>query len=484
MHPVLSKRWAAALLSMVGAGFVACSRDPVSIDLLKRIEFPDSITRASGLPPRANTESMVALGDTVFFGTITGEYAQPGQTPRLAARLVIRDTSASETHPRTVALAPCAFSIELSRFDAPTSVVWRSDRAAPSALACPTPIGGNVSDLSVTWPASAVLGDSLPAARYHARLAVKLADGRIVRFSTPAAIYLDASTQPLSVDYSRLRFRTSTAFAYDAPLTVRTTVYVINPSDRPVAISWGGCFSNTRFFRTAERTGTAAWRSEFRRGGPNGPIYMCPAAIFSRIILPGDSLAASDDVEAYAILGDSLPVGRYFVSVDFTLLPQEGPARGTEQLAVKLPAGEVDLSRVAEQLPSSRTIDGVRYLATTRVIDDRRDTIRTLVLVTNTTSKRVTTTIASKCPLVIFGYRKASDRDAIPGVSSQMSIGLGCPLDGFPISLEPGQSWVFGNDISVSEFRSKYGGGRFYFAAVPTLSIPTRLLAAGEINIP
>jgi hypothetical protein len=482
MHPILSKRWAAVSLLVAGIAFIACESDPVSIGTpLDGTRFPDSITRASGLPPRANTESMVALGDTVFYGTITSEYGPQGQ---LAARLIIRDTSNSAAHYRIVPLAPCAFSIELSRFDAPAVGVWRSERAA-ATLVCPTPTGPSSSDLTVSWNAKAILGDSLPAARYHAHMAVTLADGRVLRFSSPSAIYLDASGQPASIDYSQLRFNATTVVASDAPQRARATVYVVNPSARPVSISWGGCFSNLRFFRSAERTGTPTWRSEYRRTPTGNPVYVCPAAFFSRVVLPADSLAFSLDVPAYEILADSLPAGRYFASLNFTLLFQEGPARETPQLVVNVPAGDIDLTRERERLPSSRTIDGVMYTATTRVIDDRRDTIRTLVLVTNTTAKRVTSSISSTCPQVlILGFRKASDRDAIPGVSSQMSIGFECQSTQYPFALEPGQSWVFGHDIPVSEFRSKYGGGRFYFSAVPPLSIANYFIAAGEINIP
>lgn len=325
MHPVLSKRWAAASLLIIGAAFIACREDPISISTPSNgTSFPDSITRAGGIPPRANTESMVALGDTVFYGTISSEYAPRSQ---FAARLVIRDTSNSAAHYRIVPLAPCATSIELSRVDAPGTIVWRSERAA-GTLSCPTPAGPNPSDLTTSWTASAVLGDSLPAGKYHVRMGVKLADGRVLRFGASNAIYLDAASQPVSVDYSQLRFNTWLA-VYDAPWTIRTTVYVVNPSSRPIAMSWGGCFSNVPFFRSAERTGTPAWRSEFRNSGPGGPVYFCPAAIFSPVILPGDSLAFPFDVSSYEVLGDSLSAGRYFLSQEFTLLAQEGPARGT-----------------------------------------------------------------------------------------------------------------------------------------------------------
>jgi hypothetical protein len=186
----------------------------------------------------------------------------------------------------------------------------------------------------------------------------------------------------------------------------------------------------------------------------------------------------------YEVMGDSVVSGRYSVSAELMLDGKHMPDGTTKPgLNTTLVAGEVDIVREKYRLPSSRVIDGLSATATTRVVPGKDDdTLRTLVLVTNTTSHRIATTIASACPVITYAYRSAALRDSVPLATPAVSPPVTCSVDNYPVALEPGQSWVFGRDVPMSIVRARAGVGHYWFTAWLTTKTQY-LLAAGEADV-
>jgi hypothetical protein len=395
---------------------------------------------------------------------------------RISARFFVRDTSSSTYHPRSIPLATCPFVLTLAR-GGQSVIVWRSDRAS-GALRCPSlQQSDNGTDVSATWDVPAVLGDSLPTGRYDLTLAVNTASGRVFRFAK-GGNYLDRNTEAPVFDYSLLNFSASSEVTGEAPRYLSTRVVVRNPTTKNLEVDYGACSVNLRLFPNASRSGSPAWKSEFRKPPGSNIGYSCILPLYISVVAPGDSLVFPMSVPMYEVLGDSLASGHYYVSAELSL---EG--KGTSGVTRTLAAGEVDIVREVVRLPSSRTVNGLSATATTRVIaGNGDDTLRTLILVKNTTDHRIVTTIASACPVIIYGYRSAALRDSVPIVQAAASPTPGCSFDNYPIALDPGQSWVFGADTPMSSIRGRWGTGHYWFTAWLTTA-PQVIVAAGDAEV-
>jgi hypothetical protein len=185
------------------------------------------------------------------------------------------------------------------------------------------------------------------------------------------------------------------------------------------------------------------------------------------VLASGDSLQFSNVYPVWEILGDSLSGGRYFASAEFDLL--DGNIGGSFSTStVRADAGTVDLVRQRETVPLSRMVDGVFYTANTRIVpgDGGADTLRTLVVVTNTTDHPVTTSTTPTCQVIVYAYRSQAQRDSIPLAQAPLSFSPSpCLFQPYRFQLAPGQSWVFGNDVLVSRVRALGGPGHYWFSA-------------------
>jgi hypothetical protein len=139
-----------------------------------------------------------------------------------------------------------------------------------------------------------------------------------------AAACSAADQLPPGSEPTELVYTAETSVAESFPVQLFTTVRVHNPTAEAVTLtSPDGCVVSQMVHRTADRAGAPAWR--FR-----GP---CSMAIKHFTIDPGATLEVSGHAHAGAILGDSLPDGRYYISANVRF---EG--------GHDLPAGEADLA--------------------------------------------------------------------------------------------------------------------------------------------
>jgi hypothetical protein len=458
--------------------------------------FPDSITVGWALPPGAGNSTTRQLGDTVLHVDVTvyQAYALPSaqvgpSTPaarpmRLSVRAFARDTGRAQLRTLPIAYAACPFVLRLHRGHGRAGMpAWRSDAAGVRELACPPASHYSRGEVTVEWEVPAVLGDSLPAGHYAFSYSVRLADGRVFEFEEDEA-YLTSDARPPTRDRSEIRMRARSEVVGQAPRMLRTTVAVVNTGRRTVQLDHGDCTPVVRIYRTAERAGQPIWRSE-RRTHPGDTIgYACIQILRMTVIAPNDSALLGLTVPLYEVLADSLPAGRYYVGAELELLNSELPSDRSETV-YRLAAGAVDLTRAPDRLPATRTVDGLTYVGTTRLVRGAApgaDTVRTLVMITNTGRARATAEVPPDCPVIAYAYRSAELRDSIPLREPAWRPLARCYLYEHRFALEPGQSWVFGQDVLASEIVARSGPGRYWFTAV-TGGRTRVVIAAGDVEL-
>jgi len=196
--------------------------------------------------------------------------------------------------------------------------------------------------------------------------------------------------------------------------------------------------------------------------------------LYRQVVPPGDSAVFSVSYPLGEVIADSLPAGRYHVLAVLNL----------SEKSYRLNAGTVSLAPAPDLLPNARMRNGLTYVARARVVRGRghaNDTVRTLVFVKNTSDQRRELDIADDCPVMIDAYRTPLRRDlrepnpVMWGSHKCTGVAL------YRFALEPGASWVFGQDVPAADFIKTAGPGRFWINAwVPGPSIQ---LAAGPVDI-
>jgi hypothetical protein len=184
------------------------------------------------------------------------------------------------------------------------------------------------------------------------------------------------------------------------------------------------------------------------------------------------------------ILADSLPFGRYWVVADLALDNVE--IRPFQTYHTAIPIGVVVFGAEPDPMPQSRTINGLRYTASSRIIHgdaQNGDTVRTLVLVTNTREVPVSLGIPRECPVIVSWYRSTADRDSLPSLEPLWREGKGCPWHYRNFVLAPRQSVTLHSDKPMREIPASAGTGRYYLLAWTT-GIPSAMVSAGVIDVP
>jgi len=459
---------------------------PLPFDAPPLIPFPDSVVASNGLPPRVGSASAHVLApDTIVY---TGSFVAPvsaGRAMQVGVQVVVRDSSTLAYHLLPFAFADCPLVLRVYRAQsASPAPVWQSDRAT-GALRCPNlqTLDPSGTSFLAGWDVAAMLGDSLPAGRYSFGFALRTADGRTIEFTQPPA-YLTADLTPPSTDASVIEWTAESRVEGIGPRMLHTVVTLRNPSTHTVVLNYGACNAVVRLYRTADRSGSPAWRSELRRyPGPPPIQYACPLPLYVNYLGPGDTLRFPLSFPMYEVMWDSLSAGRYYVSAVATVGGGDALNMG-KAITRTLAADAVDLTRDPDHLPSSRVIDSMSYTATTRIVHGAggADTIRTLVLVTNTSSTRRESDIAPDCPVIVYAYPSRALRDSLPLQKPSAYPDGGCTFNLHHFALDPGQSWVFGHDVPMAVARAKVPAGHYWFTAWLTVS-PQVLLAAGDADV-
>jgi hypothetical protein len=310
------------------------------------------------------------------------------------------------------------------------------------------------------------------------RYTVRLADGRTLDYGA-GGVYLTADPAPPGRDFAALRASAESRVEGAAPRQLRTTVWLRNPTARSLQFEHGACALQQRLYRTAARTGRPAWRSELRQPPGTNSTYGCPAVLLGSTLPPGDSLPFVLAVPLAEVFGDTLAAGRYYVAAELELLDDAAGVPNWRR-PLTLAAGEVDLVRAADPLPPTRTVDGLRYAATTRLVGD---TVRTLVVVTNPGPVARQAEVTRDCPLIAYAYRSAERRDAMPLAQPDWAPSRPCYMTPHPFSLAPGAAWAFQHDVPAAALRARLGAGRVWFTAW-VAGRPDVKLAAGDVVLP
>lgn len=484
-------RSAVFVLASSAVALAGCRRfDPLkapdarSADVGAEIPFPQSVISSRGLPPRPADSAEVLLGDTVVRTSIFVEPATATQPMQLTLGVFALDTTRRARGGRLLPVAACPFSLRFYRnADRSTSPAWSSDNAA-AALRCPALQRHDTSrtEVTATWDAPALLGDSLAAGRYAFSYAVRTADGRTFEFSQGSG-YLTADRTPPSRDLSAIQFSATSQIVGNGPRSLRTVTTLKNAGARSVAFDYGACNVNLRLYGTADRDGAPVWRSERRKLPGSNSGYDCILMVYTAVLPPGDSITFPMTIPMYEVIADSLAAGRYYVRAELSLA---GEIPGSRDDRVRtLSAGVVDITREPDRLPGSRTIDGLTYSATTRLVRGAggADTVRTLVLVANRTNVRRMASITRDCPVTVYAYRSAALRDSVPIQPPLSYPHARCAGYDRPFALEPGQSWVFGRDVPAAVAHAALGSGHVWFTAWMS-GQPSLMIGAGDVELP
>jgi hypothetical protein len=311
------------------------------------------------------------------------------------------------------------------------------------------------------------------------KISVHLADGRVFEIHADSA-YLTSDRHPPSEDLESLKVTATSSVAGKGLRELRARVVVANPGSRRVAIS-AGCTPEIDLYSDSSRKTSPVWRSLFRRPFVEPPprfSYVCASSLHSYTIPPHDSTVFSVFYPLREVLGDSLHAGAYRVIAVLRL------SNSSSAKTYLVDAGNVYLARVADALPASRLKDGLTYVARARVVRggaQGADTVRTLLVVKNVSDSRREVNIASDCPVMTAGYRAPLRLDLreSPPVFSGSQKCTGVPR--YRFALEPGESWVFGQDTPAGQILNQVGPGRYWIKA--WFPDPQVELGAGSVDI-
>ncbi len=249
---------------------------------------------------------------------------------------------------------------------------------------------------------------------------------------------------------NELSFRAETRLVSEAPagvqapVSIRTVVTVTNTSKQRVHTGIRGCTVLLRAYRTLARSGAPVWDQAQAVGCMQDPMRLSLA--------PGESREFETGADAWHVLSDSTPPGRYYFSALFRLADQ----------TLELPAGDVELTPRQE---------GLAYRATSRLAWGWPAELETRATITNTTRRPVHIEYGA-CSLQIRAYR-TPERSGSPVWYSERrqpadgSGSYGCPAYLAMHTIAPGESFSppeFKERIPVKEILAdSLPNGRYYF---------------------
>jgi len=443
----------------------------------------DTIHASTLQPIERSDPAALHLGaDTVVFirsttfppSSVRPDQVGPGQSTsegmRLDVNALARDSGQGDPHFRRLNYSSCPIDLNLFRTPARRGrAVWVS-RAARDTLACPRFQTGDGTYFETVWPVRGILGDSLKPAIYYFTIALHLADGRVLKSMSDSA-YLTADPSPPAHDLSAVRFRASTTVGGLGPRMLQTKVVATNISRGLVELDYGSCALSIDLFAISNPTGAPVWRST-RRGPRRRPLvnpggYACTAELRTRILAPADSDVFETNIPLAEILADSLEFGRYRVEASLVLLNRElRPPEWSTDTTFRL--GEVTIAPIADSMPRTRMSGGLRYTAASRLIrgESGADTVRTMVLVTNPSSRAITEQFWRGCPVTAaYGYRTAADRDSLPLVRAAWEASTECPVRFHWLEVKPRQHLLLYIDKPIHRGGGEIPSGRYYILA-------------------
>ncbi len=202
---------------------------------------------------------------------------------------------------------------------------------------------GERREVETRLEADRLLSDSVPPGRYFLSATYRLRD---------RTLELPAGEVVLRSGLEALRYPVRLTVRGDS---LRAHANVVNAGRARVALEYGECALQLRAYRSADRSGPPAWRSEHRRPYEGGFGYVCAGIGYSTTLAPGDSLRRPFElgVPVLEVLGDSLPDGRYWftasIRLNFGMTPE-------------VPAGDATLAARRRPMPSARRSGVMRFM--------------------------------------------------------------------------------------------------------------------------
>jgi len=482
-------RMRALAIAAGAAALLVASRDPLRAQA-SPLPF-DTTGARRGIPPNSVAIApYVKLlgGDTLLWARLTFLDWTPPARIELSANAT--DTTTERRADRAIDLAKCPFDLTVYvpsvRGAAP---VWDSRRASPR-IACPLVEHYRPGDSHARFSVADIVGDSLSGRKYHVRYGVLLASGRRVQYDG-GELFLAREPLPRTRDRAALQFTSTSEISGATPRALVSAVTVRNTGRAAVQVAYGACALHTRLWRSPDRSGPPAWRSEerrpiLRRGDTTRFFgYGCPMYLVSGAIKPNDTLHFSERIPIPEILA-TMPEGHYWVGVDLKLLndslrPPQWEAHYT------MSAGDVTITRSPDPPPAVRQHGALRIEAATRLVRGATraaDSVKTFVLLTNTGDDTASVTTFSETPVSVYGFRSAEERDEYPMpkplyetpfVPARQASGR--------LTLGAGEKWLFERAMSVRDVVARVGKGRLYFMASLQADPRTELLSAGDVDL-
>lgn len=245
------------------------------------------------------------------------------------------------------------------------------------------------------------------------------------------------------------------------PITyLRASVIGVNTSSRPLSVSAPSCILDLEAFRGSgtELDGPPAWRLLARKTWPGTSRIGCLQSA-DGVLQPGDTLRLeTGEISLAEILADSLPVGEY----RFRLRPggtvTEGSAIRHESRVVELGTIELPTSRYPLQL-GYYPRDGFIYRVEVEPPAEADGDPVVRLTVTQRAGQALTRALSLRCPVRLFGFETAADRETIP-VPSPVWVWPGrvpgCGEETAPLRLEPDGTASFEYRLPRTFF--SYGG--------------------------
>jgi hypothetical protein len=186
------------------------------------------------------------------------------------------------------------------------------------------------------------------------------------------------------------------------------------------------------------------------------------------------------------VLADSLAFGPYRVEANLRLLKQALPS---PEMDTTFRLGEVTIAPLPDSLTRTRTVNAVRYTAASRFIrgSGGADTVRTMVLMTNSTTRPVVGQFYPDCPVVALAYRTTADRDSLPLARPAWMANSGCPSSPRNFEMAPGQRVLLYIDKPISPSGGTIPSRRYYIVASLWVAWPWgafhQFLNAGTVDV-
>ncbi len=260
-----------------------------------------------------------------------------------------------------------------------------------------------------------ILGDTLPAGEYPAEVTVDVSGKRSLLDAGVLSINKLLNGQherpfwPSRLDSSlaEVEFKLTSAIEDIAPEFLGVHVTATNRGSMAAYLEFGACTLTVFGYRSAERTGTPAWRSDRISPAWAKPSDgSCLAYLAVRHLLPGQSASPREFnslISTPEILADSLPEGMYYLRAELEI----------NERTIPITAGSVRIVRKQLPVPSSRTYFGISYSASVRRIASQQhgpDLLEFAIVVRNKTN--VNKTVRGKGCVPVAGFNSSEMRDS------------------------------------------------------------------------